>query len=283
MEREARAFRQVDPQTSSANLADIISLQLFNLISSARLVHRAAAGSSMSGGDVTQQLEPGVFTEHEGDPMVSISAPSTSHKGGVEPKNVCNLGANGRKLINGHCCCCGFRCFRSAATSAAKPGNVVHGNNGGTGRYEKPSKRPKVPAGGGWQQESPLRVSTVRQNKRSRKNRSTKTQREAICYAKLGATCSEPGCCGDIHTQPRHNMPPLHPGGKKHRAHRALLPSIERTGLRHFIICGRYATGTTSEIAAMALGFRESQEQPQWEAVEAMKRRLKHWWCANYL
>ncbi|XP_037280905.2 uncharacterized protein LOC119174185 isoform X2 [Rhipicephalus microplus] len=90
MEREARAFRQVDPQTSSANLADIISLQLFNLISSARLVHRAAAGSSMSGGDVTQQLEPGVFTEHEGDPMVSISAPSTSHKEEpCEPRDPC--------------------------------------------------------------------------------------------------------------------------------------------------------------------------------------------------
>ncbi|XP_049271186.1 uncharacterized protein LOC125758238 [Rhipicephalus sanguineus] len=37
------------------------------------------------------------------------------------------------------------------------------------------------------------------------------------------------------------------------------------------------------KLLAMALGFRESQEQPQWETVEATKRRLEHWWCANYL
>ncbi|KAH7936420.1 hypothetical protein HPB52_023405 [Rhipicephalus sanguineus] len=37
------------------------------------------------------------------------------------------------------------------------------------------------------------------------------------------------------------------------------------------------------KLLAMALGFRESQERPQWETVEATKRRLEHWWCANYL
>ncbi|KAH7969895.1 hypothetical protein HPB52_022490 [Rhipicephalus sanguineus] len=36
-------------------------------------------------------------------------------------------------------------------------------------------------------------------------------------------------------------------------------------------------------LLAMALGFRESQEQPQRETVEATKRRLEHWWCTNYL
>ncbi|KAH7932036.1 hypothetical protein HPB52_024979 [Rhipicephalus sanguineus] len=41
---------------------------------------------------------------------------------------------------------------------------------------------------------------------------------------------------------------------EKHRAHRATLPSIETTGLRHFI-CGRYATGTTAEIAGNGAGF----------------------------
>ncbi|KAH7971678.1 hypothetical protein HPB52_002169 [Rhipicephalus sanguineus] len=35
------------------------------------------------------------------------------------------------------------------------------------------------------------------------------------------------------------------------------------------------------QLLAMALGFRESQEQPQWEAVETTKRRLEHWWRAN--
>ncbi|KAH7969987.1 hypothetical protein HPB52_023650 [Rhipicephalus sanguineus] len=59
---------------------------------------------------------------------------------------------------------------------------------------------------------------------------------------------------GDVHTQPRHDMPPVHPGGGKHRAHRATLPSIETTGLRHFI-CGHYATGTTAEIAGNGAGF----------------------------
>ncbi|KAH7962060.1 hypothetical protein HPB52_014113 [Rhipicephalus sanguineus] len=49
-------------------------------------------------------------------------------------------------------------------------------------------------------------------------------------------------------------MPPVHPGGGKHRAHRATLPSIETTGLRNFI-CGRYATGTTAEIAGNGAGF----------------------------
>ncbi|KAH7972462.1 hypothetical protein HPB52_012450 [Rhipicephalus sanguineus] len=65
---------------------------------------------------------------------------------------------------------------------------------------------------------------------------------------------ANPTAAGDVHTQPRHDMPPVHPGGGKHRAHRATLPSIETTGLRHFI-CGRYATGTTAEIAGNGAGF----------------------------
>uniref|UniRef100_A0A224YSM4 Uncharacterized protein n=1 Tax=Rhipicephalus zambeziensis TaxID=60191 RepID=A0A224YSM4_9ACAR len=80
MEHEARAFRQVDPQPSSANLADMISLRLFDLISSAGLVRHAAAASLVPVSDVAEQLKPGNFTEHGGDGMVSVSAPSNNHK-----------------------------------------------------------------------------------------------------------------------------------------------------------------------------------------------------------
>ncbi|KAH8018912.1 hypothetical protein HPB51_013978 [Rhipicephalus microplus] len=53
---------------------------------------------------------------------------------GVQLKEKCNLEANGGKLINGRCCCCDSGCFGSAATSAVKPANVVHGNRDTIGR-----------------------------------------------------------------------------------------------------------------------------------------------------
>ncbi|XP_049272762.1 uncharacterized protein LOC119395883 isoform X4 [Rhipicephalus sanguineus] len=80
-ENYAKRLRREDPQPSPVvNLTDILSLRLFELISSAGLVHHVAAASSVPVSDVAGQLDPGSFTEHEGNAVVSVSAPSTNHK-----------------------------------------------------------------------------------------------------------------------------------------------------------------------------------------------------------
>ncbi|KAL3190697.1 hypothetical protein MRX96_002361 [Rhipicephalus microplus] len=76
------------------------------------------------------------------------------------------------------------------------------------------------------------------------------------------------------------------------------LCTLEKESIEHIVLCypalkpqvsatSSSAAATPPEerqkLLAMALDFRESQEKPQWEAVEAVKRRLEHWWCANYL